>query len=97
MWDLNRPLLVKPLPNHLLELTFEDSYCSSCGTPTRLDRVDNALAGKDKAHQALNCAVCGVMFQLAERKDVLRAATASGGDMVEYYVDEEPEGCNKSN
>jgi hypothetical protein len=66
--------------------TFIPLYCPSCGTPTRLDRVDNALAGKYKAHQALNCPICGVMFQLAEQKDVLRAATASGGDRIEYFV-----------
>jgi hypothetical protein len=46
------------------------------------------LVGK---YQVLNCAVCGVMFQLAEQKDVLRAATASGGIMIEDFVDDEPE------
>jgi len=29
------------------------------------------------------------MFQLATKTDLLRAATASGGDLVEYYIDDE--------
>jgi hypothetical protein len=73
-------------------------YCPSCGTPTRLDRVDNPLAGKFKAKQADVCATCGIMYQLADKTDILRAATASGGDMVEYFIDEddlpEPENLN---
>jgi transposase-like protein len=69
--------------------TFIPLYCPSCGTPTRLDRIDNILEGKYQARQALNCAICGVMFQLAEKTDILRAATASGGDMIEYFVDDE--------
>jgi len=64
-------------------------YCPSCGTPTRLERADNPMSGKFKAHQALSCAICGVMYQLADQKDILRAATASGGDILEYFVDDE--------
>jgi hypothetical protein len=64
-------------------------YCPSCGTPTRLDRADNALSGKYQAHQALSCTICGVMFQHATQTDVLRAATASGGDLVEYFIEED--------
>lgn len=56
--------------------TFIPLYCPSCGTPTRLDRVDNVLAGQYKARQALICPICGVMFQLAEKVHVLRIATA---------------------
>jgi hypothetical protein len=29
------------------------------------------------------------MYQLAIQVDVLRAATASGGDMLEYFVDDD--------
>jgi hypothetical protein len=29
------------------------------------------------------------MFQLATKTDLLRAATASGGDLVEYFIDDE--------
>ena len=47
------------------------------------------MSGKFKAHQALDCAICGVMYQLASQTDILRAATASGGDMVEYFMDED--------
>jgi hypothetical protein len=43
----------------------------------------------DFAHQALNCVICGVMYQLASQTDILRAATASGGDMLEYFMDED--------
>jgi hypothetical protein len=69
--------------------SFIPLYCPSCGTPTRLERADNAMSGKFKAHQALSCAMCGVMYQLADQTDILRAATASGGDMVDYFVDDE--------
>lgn len=39
-------------------------YYPSCDTPTRLDRVDNPLAGKFKAKQADVCAICGIMWRL---------------------------------
>ena len=55
----------------------------------RLDRVENSIAGKFKAKQALSCAICGVMYQLADNTDLFRSSTASGGDLVEYFVDEE--------
>ena len=58
-------------------------YCPSCGTPTRLDPVDNPLSGKFKAKQADACAICGMMFQLVDKTDLLRAATASGADLVD--------------
>jgi len=64
-------------------------YCPSCGTPTRLERVDNPMSGKFKAHQALSCAICGIMYQLVDNKDIFRAATTSEGDLVEYIVDED--------
>ena len=47
------------------------------------------MSGKFKAHQSLSCTICGVMYQLADNKDIFRAATASGGDLVEYFVDED--------
>jgi len=64
-------------------------YCPSCGTPTRLERADNPMSGKFKAHQALSCAICGIMYQFASQIEIFRAATASGGDMVDYFVDDE--------
>ena len=63
-------------------------YCPSCGTPTRLDRIDNAMSGKFKAHQSLVCPICGTMYQLAGKTELLRAATASGGDLISYYFEE---------
>ena len=71
--------------------TFIPLYCPSCGTPTRLDRIDNVLSGKYQAYQALSWPICGVMLQLATKTDLLRAATASGGDLVEYYISEDEE------
>jgi hypothetical protein len=68
---------------------FLPHYCPSCGTPTRLDRMDNPMKGKFKAKQALFCAIYGVMYQLADNTELFIAATASGGDLVEYFVDEE--------
>ena len=62
-------------------------YCPSCGTPTRLERADNPMGGKLKAKQALSCAICGVMYQLADNTEMFRAATASGGDLVEYLLE----------
>jgi hypothetical protein len=70
-------------------LVFVPFYCLSCSRPTRLDRIDNVLAGKYQAHQILGCSICGIMYQLAMQVDVLRAATASGGDMLEYFVDDD--------
>ena len=63
-------------------------YCPSCGTPTRLDRVDNPMSGKFKARQTLTCAICGVIYQRAEQTDLMRAATASGGDILDYFMDD---------
>jgi hypothetical protein len=51
--------------------------------------MDNPMSGKFKAKQALSCAICGVMYQLADNTELFRAATASGGDLVEYFVDED--------
>jgi hypothetical protein len=47
------------------------------------------LAGKFKAKQADVCAICGIIYQLVDKTDLLRAATASGGDMIEYFIDED--------
>ena len=71
-------------PSNLIPL-----YCPSCGTPTRLERVDNPMSGKFKAHQALSCAICCVMYQLCDNMDIFRAATVSGGDLTEYFIDED--------
>jgi hypothetical protein len=64
-------------------------YCPSCGTHTRLDHADNILRGKFKAKQALSCGVCGLRYQLADNTELFRAATASGGDLVEYFMGED--------
>ena len=77
-------------------LNYTPLYCPSCGTPTRLDRDDNYELAIFKTQKALNCDSCGAVYQLAERTDILRAATASGGDMVDYFVgdDEQEESGN---
>jgi len=54
-----------------------------------LERKDNLLCGKFKAKQALSCGVCGLRYQLVDNTGLFRAATASGGDLVEYFVDKE--------
>ena len=71
-------------------------YCPSCGTPTRLDCPDNKERIRFKAHKALTCGICGVMYQLADRTDIFRVATASGSDMIECFVgdDERDESGN---
>lgn len=33
--------------------------------------------------------VCGLRYQLVDNTEIFRAATASGGDLVKYFVDEE--------
>jgi hypothetical protein len=76
--------------------TFIPLYYPSYGTPTRLDRIDNSLSGKYQAIQSQQCSICGVMFQLATKTDLLRAATASGGDLVEYFVEDGDEVDNHS-
>jgi hypothetical protein len=37
-----------------------------------------------------------VIFQLATKTDLLKAAIASGGDLVDYFIDDEAEGDNRS-
>ena len=64
-------------------------YCPSCGNPTRLDRADNMLSGKYKAHQALRCPSCQMIYQLTDKTDLLRAATASRGDLIGYFIEED--------
>ena len=77
--------------------SFVPLYCPSCGSPTRLDRTDNALSGKYQAYQSLSCPFCGMMFQLAKKTDLLRAATASGGDLVEYFVEDNTDNASDHN
>lgn len=69
--------------------TFLPAFCPSCGTPTRLDRMDNLDQARFHAKQALSCPICGVMFQKATRKAIFRAATESEGDLLNYYLDED--------
>ena len=61
--------------------TFIPLYCPSWGSPTRLDRMEDVLSGKCDAPQPLDCLICGVMFQLATKTDLLRAAIVSSGDL----------------
>jgi hypothetical protein len=62
-------------------------YCPSCGTPTRLERADNPMSVKIKVHLAISCAICGVMCQLVDITELIRATTLSGGDLVEFFID----------
>jgi hypothetical protein len=73
-------------------------YCPSCDTPTCLDHADNVLRGKYQAHQAISCLICGVMYQLSTNINLLRAATSTGWDMVDYLVEhDEDEGSGTLN
>ncbi len=67
--------------------TFRPKYCPSCGTPTRLDRSDNLDAGRFEAFHAQTCPICGMMFQKVQKRDAIRAATASEGDLLERLLD----------
>jgi hypothetical protein len=49
-------------------------YCPSCGTSTRLDRVDNPLAGKFKAKQAVSC---GIYIHLEQPQNMWRLRAIS--------------------
>ncbi|KAA3644147.1 MAG: hypothetical protein DWQ07_18730 [Chloroflexi bacterium] len=69
---------------------FVPLYCPSCGTPTRFERVDNPNAARFKASQALDCPICGVHFQFADRKEILRAATLAGGDLLDMMMGDDP-------
>jgi hypothetical protein len=44
--------------------------------------MDNPMNDKFKAKQALSCAICGVIYQLADNTEIFRAATASEGNSV---------------
>jgi hypothetical protein len=52
-----------------------------------LELKDNPLSGKFKAKQALSCGICGMKYQLVDNIELFRAATASGGDLVEFFTD----------
>ena len=41
------------------------------------------------AKQALSCGVCGLKYQLVDNPEIFRAATASGGDLAKYFVEDE--------
>ena len=69
--------------------TFTPLFCPSCGTPTRLDRADNLDQARFNARQALSCPICQVMFQKATQTALLRAATESEGDLLNYYMDDD--------
>ncbi len=64
-------------------------YCPFCGTPTRINHANIIMRRKFKAKQALSFGVCGLRYQLVENTEIFRAATASGGDLVEYFVYED--------
>ena len=70
--------------------TFVPLYCPGCGTPTRLDRVDNLDVARFNAFQALTCPICMTIYQKVRRTQALRAAVASDGDLLDYFLDEEP-------
>jgi len=93
--------MIAPLPAvlHAVVGPFHPNDCISFyssgqdlrGTPTKLDRVENAFIGKYQARQTLSCSICGVMYQFASKTDLLRAATVSGGDLVEYFIEDDDE------
>jgi phosphopantetheinyl transferase (holo-ACP synthase) len=58
----------------LAPYNFLPLYCPSCGTPTRLDRADNPLAGKFMAKEAVSCAICGITCQLSSTSDIVGIA-----------------------
>jgi hypothetical protein len=41
------------------------------------------------AKQALSCGVCGLKYQLVDNTEMFRGTTASGGDLVKYFVEDE--------
>ena len=45
-------------------------YCPSCGTPTRLDRVDNPMSGKFKAKQTRLLVATDVLSRGIDIKDI---------------------------
>lgn len=52
------------------------SYC--CQTPEPV-----------RAFSSVGACVGGVKYQIADNTEIFRATTASGGDLWEYFVDEE--------
>jgi transcription elongation factor Elf1 len=67
---------------------FIPSFCPSCGSPTKLNFPNNPDLKSFKEYQTMTCGSCGVMFQRVHKKDLLMAATASGGDMLDFFLDE---------
>ena len=56
-----------------------------------INNGDPAKITRFKTYQADACPVCGLKYQLAEQKDILRAATTSGGNLVDLMIGSQPD------
>jgi hypothetical protein len=65
--------------------------CPSCGTLLHLNNGTPGKITKFKSYQADTCPGCGLKYQLSKQKDILRAATATGGNLIELMVDSSPD------
>lgn len=70
-------------------VSFVPLYCPSCGTATRLERVDNPNTDRFKAKHALDCPTCGVRFQFADRASLLRTAMLVDGTLLDDILGDE--------
>lgn len=67
-------------------LNFVPYFCPSCGTSTGFDNITNPDLDTFNRYHAITCPICQTIFQKADEVDLLRAATASGGDLLEYFM-----------
>ena len=69
----------------LCVVNFTPAYCPACGAALRIDG-DPALAFRFASYHAERCPKCGLMYQLAQTEDILRAATACGGTLINLKI-----------
>ena len=68
-------------------LDFTPQYCPSCGAPLHINE-DPTGAFRFASYHADTCPKCGLHYQLAPQTDILRAATACGGTLIELVQEE---------
>lgn len=66
---------------------FVSRNCPACGTRFYPNNGSSSKITDFESFQADTCPDCSLKYQLAEQRCILRAATASGGNLVDLMID----------